>query len=386
VTAVALLAAAALACSDDEPTPEASDGTAADTGEGAPRLPEEIEPGCGDQAVTDPTDLGAGRVLARCGAGAPEARPLPAPTPVRVAVPSAPGPEVAPVFVAEALGEFADEGLEVTTVPLDDRAAYEALEAGEVDVVVGPVGGAYLDALDGGSGARLVIGGTLTRAPNDPTRGQTGLWVRDDAAYDLEDLELQPVGVPGGVRSAATYPLDLAFNQTEATLNELAVVDVGGPEAARALVDGELAAAWLDGAGWPRVAAESEGMHLAATLPASESIDGTVVSARLLGPDRPVGLAYARAVVRTINTHLTGDYADDEDVMAAVAEGTELDAGTLEVAGPQLFDWELRDGTVARTQEALVIIGGVGYDERLPASSLLDRSLVAEAIGASTAP
>jgi NitT/TauT family transport system substrate-binding protein len=299
-----------------------------------------------------------------------------------VAVPSDPGPELAPVVVAEALGEFDAERLDVTTVPLDDEEAMAALDAGEVDVVVGPIGGGYLDALDAGSGARLALGGVLSRAPNDLAEGQAGLWVRTDAVTsgDLGDLALQPVAAPGGVQAAAAYPLNLVMNQTDATLNDVALRDAGGPDAASALLAGELAAAWLDGNAWPRVAGEG-GAHLAATLPASESIDGTVVSPRLLGPDRAVGVAYVRAILRTINTHLTGDYTDDDEVMAAIAEGTGLDPGTLGVAGAQLFDWEVRDGTVGRIQEALVLIGGVAYDEPLPADRFVDRTLAAEAVG-----
>ena len=384
VVGAALLAPTVLACSGDEPAPEeAADDTAVPGPGAGPRAPEDIAAGCGEQAVTDPADLGAGRVVARCGSGAPEPAPLPAPQPLRVAIPSTPGPELAPVFVAQALGEFDAERLDVTTVALDEEEAMAALDAGDVDVAVGPVDGNYLDALDRGSGARLALGGVLSSAPNDLSRGQTGLWVRAGAVSgdDLSDLALQPVAAPGGVQTAAAYPLDLVFNQTETDLNEVALSDAAGPDAAQALLDGELAAAWLDATAWPQVAGAGGGTWLAATLPASESIDGTVVSARLLGPDRAVGLAYVRAILRTINTYLTGDYSDDEQVMEAVAEGTGLDAGTLEVAGPQLFDWELRDGTVGRIQEALVRVGGVAYDEPLPADRFVDRSLVAEVVG-----
>ena len=383
VVGATLLAPATLACTGDDAAPgEGADGTAGPDAAAGPRVPDEIAAGCGEQAVTDPGDLGAGRVVARCGPDAPAPAPLPAPAALRVAVPPAPGPELAPVVVAEALGEFDAEGLDVTTVPLDDEEAMAALDAGEVDVVVGPIGGSYLDALDGGSGARLALGGVLSRAPNDLAEGQAGLWVRTGAVTDgdLGDLALQPVAAPGGVQAAAAYPLDLVMSQTSATLNEVALRDAAGPEAATALLDGELAAAWLDAGAWPRVAGEG-GAHLAATLPASESIDGTVVSARLLGPDRAVGLAYVRAILRTINTHLTGDYTDDEQVMDAIAEGTRLDPATIEAAGPQLFDWEVRDGTVGRIQEALVLIGGVAYDAPLPADRFVDRTLAAEVVG-----
>ena len=374
--------------SDDDAAPSESSGTAdggAIVADG-PAVPGDIAEGCGRQAVTDPEDLSAGRVVARCGAGSPAAAPLPAATTVRVAVPEQPGPELAPLFVADALGEFEAENLAVELVPLDDRSAMEAVDAGTVDVAVGGVGGAYLDALSRGTEARLVLGGVLASNPNDLGRPQAGLWVRDDALSedpDLGDLELQPVGSPAGVRSAANYPAGLAFSQTDITLNEVALRESDGPEAASDLLDGRLAAAWLDGAAWARVA-DQPGIRLVATLPASESIDGTVVSSALLGPERRVGLAYARAIIRTINTHLTGDYREDDDVVDAVADGTGLAADELRDLPPLLFDWELRAGTIGRIEEELILIGGVSYDEPVAPDTHVDRTLASEAVGASS--
>jgi NitT/TauT family transport system substrate-binding protein len=306
-----------------------------------------------------------------------------------VAIPEEPGPELAPVLVADALGEFEVEGLTVELVPLDDRAAMAALDAGTADVAVGRLGGAYLDAVEDGGGARLVLGGVVAANPNNLGLPQTGLWVRDDALAseedpgDLGNLELQRVGMPDGVRSAAAYPAELAFSQTDITLNEVALTDSLDGDPAAELRDGNLAAAWLDGADWAEVA-DQAGIRLAATLPASESIDGTVVSARLLGPDRPVGVAYARAIIRTINTHLTGDYREDDEVVAAIAEGTGLPAEAVRDDLPaELFDWELRAGTLGRLEESLLRLGGVGYDAPTDPATHLDRTLAADAVGAS---
>ena len=61
-----------------------------------------------------------------------------------------------------------------------------------------------------------------------------------------------------------------------------------GDDAVDRLLDGELAAAWVDQPAWARVA-DADGFALAATLPATEPIDGTMLSERLLGSDRDVG-------------------------------------------------------------------------------------------------
>ena len=77
---------------------------------------------------------------------------------------------------------------------------------------------------------------------------------------------------------------------------------------------------------------------LVATTPGSESIDGTVFGPRLFGADRAVGLAYARAIIRTINTHLADGWSDE--ALAAVAEGLDTDEDALADGPEPLFDWE----------------------------------------------
>lgn len=379
--ALVALALVAGACSDDgDDAPAASDDSAP-AARGV-HVPDEVAAGCGEQAVTDPSDLGAGRALARCGPEAPEARPLPAPTTVRVAVPERLTEELAPLYVARDRGEFEAEGLSVELVQLADREAMEALTAGDVDLVVGGIGAPFLDALDDGSGARWVLGGVVAPAANDTTQGQTGLWVRNSALGEdgLADLDLQPVAVPDGVRSSATFPIEQVLSQNDITLNEVALTEGGGLDAAGRLLDGELAAAWLDGGTWYEVAGR-DGFHLAATLPASETIDGTIASERLLGPERAVGEAYARAVIRTINTHLTGDYRGDDDTMAVLAELSGIPQDDLATLPPLVFDWEVRDGTLGRIQEALLILGGVTYDGPLEVERYVDRSLAADVVG-----
>ncbi len=104
-------------------------------------MPGQIAAGCGAQAVTDPADLDAGREVARCGSGAPAVDPLPAPTTLRVAVPESQGLELAPLLVADALGEFEAENLRVEVEPMPFREAMAGVEAGDVDLVVGAIDG-----------------------------------------------------------------------------------------------------------------------------------------------------------------------------------------------------------------------------------------------------
>ncbi len=252
-----------------------------------------------------------------------------------MAVPENQGFELAPLLVADALGEFEAENLRVEVEPMPLRDALAGVDAGDVDLVVGPVDGPYFDALHRGSRARLVLGGTLSPAPNAMTVDQTGLWVRTDALDEdgLSDLQLQPVGVPGGTRSAATYPIGQVLGQTEISLNEVALADTSSGEAAQQLIDGDLAAAWLDGGSWYRVA-ERRGVRAVRHAAGQR---GRRRHDRRPPPPRPRpgrGAGLQRAIIRTINTHLTGDYRRNDDVVEALAGALDVD-GEIAASSPR---------------------------------------------------
>jgi NitT/TauT family transport system substrate-binding protein len=227
-----------------------------------------------------------------------------------------------------------------------------------------------------------VLGGSLSAAPGDADVPQAGLWLRSDLVGDgwrWSDLAGLRVGLDAGWRSASVYPVATVAGQGGLSLNEVDLVAATGDDAADRLLGGELAAAWVDQPALASVA-DADGFALAATLPATEPIDGTVLSGRLLGADRDVGLAYARAVIRSINTYLSSDYHDDSEVMAVLASATGAEVDELEATPPLLFDWEIRSGTTGRLQDAMVEIGAVRYERPLPEDDLVDRSLVLDAL------
>ncbi|HET6949521.1 MAG TPA: hypothetical protein VFI47_04045 [Acidimicrobiales bacterium] len=346
-----------------------------------PTVPERPGTGCGDDAVTDPGDLRADRVVARCGEGAPVASPLPTAATLRVAVPDR-DVSAAPLLAAQALDEFAAENLTVEVVDMPEADAYAAMGRGEIDVVVGGIDAAFFDAARRGTGPRLVLGGTLSRRPGDTEVAQAGLWARADLWDEPDDwrpVEGHALAVSGGLGSASLYPVGLILDQEELDLNALDTVPAPSSDAARRLRDGEVALAWLSEPAAAAVAGD-DAFKLVATLPASESIDGTVFAPRLLGPDRAVGLAYVRAVVRTINTHLADGYGDD--AVEPLAEATGRPADELTAGPPPLFDWELRTGTTGRIQESLALVGSIGYEVPVEESLLVDRSLYGEAVAA----
>ena len=251
-----------------------------------------------------------------------EAVPLAQPATVRVAL-TEPPRRAAPLLVAEAEDEFEAENLTVEIVEMPQPEAYAAMARGEVDAVVGTVDAPFLDAVHDGSGARLVLGGPLARAPGDTEVPQAGLWARDRGAARPRPLEVG--GGPG--RGGQRRP------RQRGALPDRPGARPGGADPQRgrhrarrprprppsAWWDARSSMAWLPEPEAAAVAGD-DALMLLGTLPASEAIEGTVFGPRLLGADRAVGLAYVRAVLRTINTYLADGWSDE--AVAAVADAT----------------------------------------------------------------
>jgi ABC-type nitrate/sulfonate/bicarbonate transport system substrate-binding protein len=361
-----------------------------DDGEGAvppppspsPRVPADPGPGCGDDAVTDVADLSVGRTLARCAPDAPAPDPVTTGEPETVRVALTDRTEAAaPLLVADALGEFEAEGLDVEVVDRPRDEAYAALAEGEVDVVVGGIDARFFDAVHGGLEARLVLGGEVARDPSDLEQAQTGLWLRADLitrdGRDWENVKGQTVLVPGGQRSAAVYPIDTLLGQQQLEANAIDIRPSGEAGAATRLLAADVGGAWLTEPGATEVAAD-ESLTLVATVPGSEAIDGTVFGPRILDDGRAIGEAYARAVVRTINTHLADGY--DDEALGVVSEALDVDEDAVDAGPDPLFDWEIRAGTSRRIQDTMTVVGAVGYESPLPESAVVDRSFVGAAV------
>jgi NitT/TauT family transport system substrate-binding protein len=323
--------------------------------------------------------MAAERIVARCASGYPEARPLPAPATLRVGV-RAVTEDLAPLLLADELDVFAEENLTVEIVEIAGQAElFTALERGDVDAVAGDLDAAFFDLASSGSGARVVVGGAVAAASGDLATDQVGLWVRNDRLPPQPGqwfaLRGHRIALPDGIGDVATYPTAALLGQDDLTLNDVQLIGAGGAAAAEALIAGSVAGAWLPEPDW-RTVADRGGINLVATLPA-ESLGGVVLPEHLLdrARDREVGLAFVRAIIRTINTYLFDDYQSDDEVVAALATATGLDEEQIGATPEWIFDWELRRGTTQRIQTPLLDLGAVVYEEELPESQLVDRSL-----------
>lgn len=386
--ALAMFAAACGGDDDDEggsasasePAAEDGSGTAGDD-EGAAGAVE----GCDDGASTDPSDQSAEREVARCEPGAPAAQPLDERATIRMSS-SFKAEFVAPVLLADHFGEFDAENLDFEFVELGFSDALTQIASGDIDCAIGGTEAAFFNAIERGIDVRWTIGNFFPPDAGDESTPQTGLWARSDAFSDPEnpdvaELEGTNLASAVGLGSVIAYPIALAFDEAGVSLLDMKVEQIPSPDMVQALENGAVQSAWLLDPFWIE-ASESGDLVLLATQPAGEPLGGLYCGGHMFEDDRDKALAFFRAIIRTINTHLDGDYQADAEVMEALAEQTGTSVESLEATPALVFDWEIREGTTDRIQEFFIEFDTVDHDEPIAEDTAVDRSLYLEVVGA----
>ena len=382
--AVAIVAALAPAAADatTEPpgtTPETSSAEAVADVSAAPGE------GCGPESVSDPADLSPDRAPARCAPGFPEAQPLAERQTVTLST-AFRAEFVAPILLADALGEFDAENIDVEIQELGFADALPLMASGDVDIAVGGTEAAFFNAVSGGIEARWALSNFSPPDAGDTSIPQTGLWVRRDAFSDPENpdlAELADMTMASAVGNGSTiaYPIQAALEEAGLSLADVTVQQIPSDEMVTALENGAVQAAWLLDPYWIGIS-DSPDYALVATQPPGEPIGGLYFAPGFLADDHDTAVAFARAYIRTINTYLSGDYQTDADVMAALSEATGTEVDALAMTPSLEFDWEIRSGTTDREQAVFIELDTVEYDEPIAEDGVVDRSIYLEAVGA----
>jgi NitT/TauT family transport system substrate-binding protein len=376
--AATLVAATLFACSStDDARPDAASARSGATVDG-----------CAN-GFTEPADMRLDRVIARCDRGAPAPRPLARTE--RVVVTTAFRLEfVAPLLVAEAFGEFDKENLDVEIAALGFADAVPQLVSDRVDVAVGGMELALFSAGHNQLPIRAVLGATVAPHAGNYARAQAGLWCRRDAfrnrdTPDLKEIERLRLASATGLPSASTYSIVSEIRRrgvTDFDISKTVVMRVPSVDIPAALDKRVIDCGLLLDPLWLQVKDKPE-YFLAATQAPVESFAIYAFGHRLLEERPDIGEAFARAYIRTVNTHFRGDYHQDRDVMAAIVHATQQPIENYAELDSLVMDWELREGTTTRVQQLFIELGVItDFQIPVPESRLVDRSFYRKAVGA----
>lgn len=391
VALLAVIALVAAGCGDDDDDDAAAPAETSSTiGDGGSSDAGEVE-GCGEGASTDPANTEVGREVARCDAGSPAPKPLPEMTTIRVA--SAFRLEFnSPLLLADTLGEFEKENLKMELIDLKFSDAVPQLANGSIDVAVGGIEVALFNAAKAGLPVKAALANYFPPHAGDYDQPQTGLWCRRDSFSDpqdpdlkeIEDLTLASSVGAGSVSFYYTTQEIIRRGVEDFSLEGADIQAIPSVDTIPAMENGAIDCGIILDPLWTQLA-DDDDYFLAASQTPGEPLGIYAFGKRLLEDEPAIGDAFTRAYIRTVNTYFDGDYHEDQEVMAEIAEVTGQSVDALTKVDSLVMDWEFREGTTTRVQEYLIGVGVItGYDTPVPEDQVVDRSFYLRAVGADT--
>lgn len=330
------------------------------------------------------TDLVSGELP--CAGGTPLATLEPAaqPLPTKASVTMVAGAKVEALvvpYLADHLGEFERENLDVTFQILPPADAAVLLATNRADMMIGGLGAGELNAIASGVDMRWIA-----NAHQQSPESQEGLWLRDE--YFTADGKPDPAAIKGmkvalsasSAASTASVPTARWLESIGLSLADVSLVNLPATEILIALESGAIGAGYLVAPFW-KTASSGDFAQLVTPLPPFAA-SGYLLAGEHLGEDRAVAEAIVRAMSRTIEACLQGDYHADPAVVAALAEVLGQPVDVLVSTPSLVFDPQLGFDTsqLGDLQSVWLAADVLDYDEPLADDELVDLTVVEHAL------
>lgn len=385
---------------DDGGSTEPADTTAAVTTEAptdATEAPADTEApaeggfveGCGPQSVTDPSIIDPARQVARCEPGFPAPQPLAERQ--KIVISSSFRLEFnSPLLLAISQGEFEKENIEVEFINLSYSDSVPQLASGDIDMAVGGIELALFNAGNLDLPVRVTLGNYYPPFAGNYDEPQTGLWCRRDAFSNPDDPDLLETANVKWSSSVGKGSVSVYYSIAEIErrtgqdldITNTVIEAIPNADALTALQNNAVQCAVLLDPFWLEVADDPAYFQAASQTP-GEPLGQYSFGKRLL-ENRELGVAVARAFIRSVNTYFQGDYHSDDEVMNLISTEIDRPVDALRLVPSLVMDWEVRSGTTDRVQQLFIDSGTItDFTTPVPEEKLVDRSFYLEAIGAS---
>lgn len=307
--------------------------------------------------------------------GSLEPQPLANPVTLKVSIAS-PNETYSAVRLANITGEFEKENITIEFVTIPSTESMPALATGLIDVAAFGVTAPFFNAVAGGADIRMVMVGSESSAAS-------GVYVRSDLAEQgAAALKGKTLGLSLGWGQTSAVILEDYLKSAGLTIDDVEVATIPLEELAGSLDSGVIDVSIL--APPASLLFEKNGNATrVARFENSERTAGYAFGKRLLTDEPEIGQAFIRALIRTINTYLTGDYKANAETRALLAEAnavTEEDLVLTESVSFSIFSQsEIENGAFdiyTRAQDLWLRADLLSYDELLEPSDYTDWSFV----------
>ncbi|WP_164701885.1 ABC transporter substrate-binding protein [Modestobacter sp. KNN46-3] len=284
-------------------------------------------------------------------------------------------PIFAPLYVADAKGYFADEGIDINLQTVKSgQDAVPLASAGQLDVVAAGFSAGMFSAIQSGLNVKVVgsmgVSDGSAESPTDLVAA-TSL-VESGEVTDAGDLAGREIGAAGGAGGTGAYLLALALEEEGLSLGDVNLVNLGNPDMPTAVANGSIAAGLISAPFSTMAIEDGTGTSLWVP-PSGTSGTGVIYGEEFADSDlaQPFFDALARAA-----KDLQGEDRYSEENLGIIGEATGQTAE--EVAAVPLYTWlpdlaPLPDQLTA--MERIWMEGGaLEYEEALPESDYIDAS------------
>lgn len=314
------------------------------------------------------------------GPGTPAPQPLPTKTKATISV-AFPVEAFASVYLADVMGEFDKENLDVEIVQLPANEGIVALTSGQVDLQLAGISAGAFNAVAAETDLQFVANG-----PSFGEQAEDGLWVRKELLG--ADGKIDPAKIPGmriafgsaGVSTTAAVPVARWLEQYDRVLDDVTSVPLGGADMLVALEQGAVDGSYLNSPMWQQPSVEECCVLLTPRPPLAASV--YTFTGRFLEQHRDVAKALMRAITRTNRTYLAGDYHADQATMTTLSDVLSTPVDTLSASPSLSFDPDLGiDASILEACQAVWLAAGVlDYDEVQPLGDMIDTSVIEEVV------
>ncbi len=296
---------------------------------------------------------------------------------------------MSPILLADDLGEFTKENIKLNFINLPFADSVPQMAQGTIDAAVGGFEISIFNSANQGLPVKYVLGNYYPPDAGDYSKPQTGLWCRKDSFSTpdnpkIDEIQTLKWASSVGKGSAAIYysAAELqkripAFDITKVDVQKIPNTDIVTALQNKAVDCGiVLDPLWLQ-------IKDDPAFFLAATQVPGEPVGGVAYGKNFLEDHPEVGVAFARAIIRTINTYYNGDYHGDSMVVNEIAKVTnQPDTSKITQVPSLVMDWEIRKDTTTRIQETFIKLGVItDYTTPVPEDKVVDRSFYLKAVG-----
>ena len=288
-----------------------------------------------------------------------------------------------PLYVADSMGYFEEEGITIELTPLKSgQDGIPMLSNDQLDVMVAGFSAGMFNALDQGLAFKVV--GSMGISPGDPENSPTALEVRQELIDDgtvtsVADLEGRTIGVAGGPGATGGYLLAAMLEEGGLTLADVEISNLATPDQEPAITNGSIDAATPSAPF--STAMEEAGVATPIAVPVEGTTGtGVIFSEKFLGAElaQPFFTALTRGA-----QELAEDGVQTDEVYQILADtlGQEIDVLKASPMYTYLPDLAPQPDQLEAMQEAWIAAEQITYSEPLDVAGIVDASF-ADSAGA----